>query len=185
MKEFAVTITVPAFADMIVEAETREAAIAQIKENLSSGIELDFDLEMSDPEDMGFFACPLDRENPAPRRPELKDYTVTLEAESYQEVPVKAVSEADALQRVYEMYNRSDAILQRVYEMYNRSDAIDFNDSHVIRIKPGIKDADDPRSAMKGLLENTVRIIRESDCSNSEMADTLQRAIDKVFGLDD
>ena len=171
MKEFAVTITVPAFADMIVEAETREAAIAQIKENLASGIELDFDLEMSDPEDMGFFACPLDRETPAPRHPELKDYTVTLEAESYQEVPVKAVSEADAL--------------QRVYEMYNRSDAIDFNDSHVIRIKPGIKDADDPRSAMKGLLENTVRIIRESDCSNAEMADTLQRAIDKVFGVDD
>ena len=171
MKEFAVTITVPAFADMIVEAETRDAAIAQIKENLASGIELDFELEMSDPEDMGFFACPLDRENTAPRRPELKDYTVTLEAESYQEVPVKAVSEADAL--------------QRVYEMYNRSDAIDFNDSHVIRIKPGIKDADDPRSAMKGLLENTVRIIRESDCSNAEMADTLQRAIDKVFGVDD
>ena len=171
MKEFAVTITVPAFADMIVEAETRDAAIAQIKENLASGIELDFELEMSDPEDMGFFACPLDRENTAPRRPELKDYTVTLEAESYQEVPVKAVSEADAL--------------QRVYEMYNRSDAIDFNDSHVIRIKPGIKDTDDPRSAMKGLLENTVRIIRESDCSNAEMADTLQRAIDKVFGVDD
>lgn len=171
MKEFAVTITVPAFADMIVEAETRDAAIAQIKENLASGIELDFDLELSDPEDMGFFACPLDRENPASHHPELKDYTVTLEAESYQEVPVKAVSEADAL--------------QRVYEMYNRSDAIDFNDSHVIRIKPGIKDADDPRSAMKGLLENTVRIIRESDCSNAEMADTLQRAINKVFGVDD
>ena len=171
MKEFAVTITVPAFADMIVEAETRDAAIAQIKENLASGIELDFDLELSDPEDMDYFACPLDRENPVTRHPELKDYTVTLEAESYQEVPVKAVSEADAL--------------QRVYEMYNRSDAIDFNDSHVIRIKPGIKDADDPRSAMKGLLENTVRIIRESDCSNAEMADTLQRAIDKVFGVDD
>ena len=171
MKEFAVTITVPAFADMIVEAETREAAIAQIKENLASGIELDFDLEMSDPEDMGFFACPLDRETPAPRHPELKDYTVTLEAESYQEVPIKAVSEADAL--------------QRVYEMYNRSDAIDFNDSHVIRIKPGIKDADGPRSAMKGLLENAVRIIRESDCSNAEMAVTLQHAIDKVFGVDD
>ena len=171
MKEFAVTITVPAFADMIVEAETREAAIAQIKENLSSGIELDFDLEMSDPEDMGFFACPLDREPPTPRHPELKDYTVTLEAESYQEVPVKAVSEADAL--------------QRVYEMYNRSDAIDFNDSHVIRIKPGIKDVDDPRSSMKGLLENAVRIIRESDCSNAEMAVTLQHAIDKIFGVDD
>lgn len=171
MKEFAVTITVPAFADMIVEAETRDAAIAQIKENLASGIELDFDLELSDPEDMDYFACPLDKENPASRHPELKDYTVTLEAESYQEVPIKAVSEADAL--------------QRVYEMYNRSDAIDFNDSHVIRIKPGIKDADDPRSAMKGLLENTVRIIRESDCSNAEMADTLQRAIDKVFGVDD
>ena len=171
MKEFAVTITVPAFADMIVEAETRDAAIAQIKENLASGIELDFELEMSDPEDMGFFACPLDRENTAPRRPELKDYTVTLEAESYQEVPVKAVSEADAL--------------QRVYEMYNRSDAIDFNDSHVIRVKPGIKDIDDPRSRMKGLLENAVRIIRESDCSDAEMAVTLQHAIDKVFGVDD
>ena len=171
MKEFAVTIAVPAFADMIVEAETRDAAIAQIKEYLASGIELDFDLELSDPEDMDYFACPLDRENPASRHPELKDYTVTLEAESYQEVPVKAVSEADAL--------------QRVYEMYNRSDAIDFNDSHVIRIKPGIKEADDPRSAMKGLLENTVRFIRESDCSNAEMADILQCAIDKVFGVDD
>ena len=96
---------------------------------------------------------------------------MTLEAESYQEVPIKAVSEADAL--------------QRVYEMYNRSDVIDFNDSHVIRIKPGIKEVDDPRSAMKGLLENTVRFIRESDCSNAEMADILQCAIDKVFGVDD
>ena len=171
MKEFAVTITVPAFADMIVEAETREAAIAQIKENLASGIELDFELEMSDPEDLGFYAYPLDRENTASRHPELKDYTVTLEAESYQEVPIKAVSEADAL--------------QRVYEMYNRSDALDFNDSHVIRIKPGIKDTDEPRSAMKGLLENAVRIIRESDCSNAEMAVTLQHSIDKVFGVDD
>lgn len=171
MKEFAVTITVPAFADMIVEAETRDAAIAQIKENLASGIELDFDLELSDLEDMDYFACPLDRENTASRHPELKDYTVTLEAESYQEVPIKAVSEADAL--------------QRVYEMYNRSDVIDFNDSHVIRIKPGIKEVDDPRSAMKGLLENTVRFIRESDCSNAEMADILQCAIDKVFGVDD
>lgn len=171
MKEFAVTITVPAFADMIVEAETRDAAIAQIKENLASGIELDFELEMSDPEDMGFFACPLDRENPAPRHPELKDYTVTLEAESYQEVPIKAVSEADAL--------------QRVYEMYNRSDVIDFNDSHVIRIKPGIKEVDDPRSTIKGLLENTVRFIRESDCSNAEMAGILQRAIDEIFGVAD
>ena len=171
MKEFAVTITVPAFADMIVEAETRDAAIAQIKENLASGIELDFDLELNDPEDMDYFACSLDRENTTSRHPELKDYTVTLEAESYQEVPIKAVSEADAL--------------QRVYEMYNRSDAIDFNDSHIIRIKPGIKDADDPRSAMKGLLENTVRFIRESDCSNAEMADILQRAIDEIFGIDD
>ena len=171
MKEFAVTITVPAFADMIVEAETRDAAIAQIKENLASGIELDFDLELSDPEDMDYFACPLDKENPASRHPELKDYTVTLEAESYQEVPIKAVSEADAL--------------QRVYEMYNRSDVINFNDSHVIRIKPGIKEVDDPRSAIKGLLENTVRFIRESDCSNAEMADILQCAIDKVFGVDD
>ena len=86
-------------------------------------------------------------------------------------MPVKAVSEADAL--------------QRVYEMYNRSDAIDFNNSHVIRITPGIKEVDDPRSAMKGLLENTVRFIRESDCSNAEMADILQCAIDKVFGVDD
>ena len=171
MKEFAVTITVPAFADMIVEAETRDAAIAQIKENLASGIELDFDLELSDPEYMDYFACPLDKENPASRHPELKDYTVTLEADSYQKVPIKAVSEADAL--------------QRVYEMYNRSDVIDFNDSHVIRIKPGIKEVDDPRSAMKGLLENTVRFIRESDCSNAEMADILQCAIDKVFGVDD
>ena len=171
MKEFAVTITVPAFADMIVEAETRDAAIAQIKENLASGIELDFELEMSNPEDMGFFACALVRGPRTLRHPELKDYTVTLEAESYQEVPVKAVSEADAL--------------QRVYEMYNRSDAIDFNDSHVIRIKPGIKDVDDPRSSMKGLLENAVRIIRESDCSNAEMAVTLQHAIDKIFGVDD
>ena len=171
MKEFAVTITVPAFADMIVEAETRDAAIAQIKENLASGIELDFDLELNDPEDMDYFACSLDRENTTSRHPELKDYTVTLEAESYQEVPIKAVSEADAL--------------QRVYEMYNRSDVIDFNDSHVIRIKPGIKEVDDPRSAMKGLLENTVRFIRESDCSNAEMADILQRAIDEIFGIDD
>ncbi len=171
MKEFAVTITFPAFADMIVEAETRDAAIQQIKENLASGIEMEFELELSDPEDMDFFAYPLDRRNPAPCHTELKDFTVTLEAESYQEVPVKAVSEADAL--------------QRVYEMYNRSDAIDFNDSHVIRIKPGIKEVDDPRSAMKGLLENTVRFIRESDCSNAEMAYILQRALDEVFGVAD
>ena len=171
MKEFAVTITVPAFADMIVEAETRDAAIAQIKENLASGIELDFDLELSDPEDMDYFAYPLDSENPTPRHPELKDYTVTLEAESYQEVPVKAVSESDAL--------------QRVYEMYNRSDAIDFNDSHVIRIKPGIKEDSERRIAMKKLLEKGVRMIRESDCSNAEMADILQCAIDEVFGVAD
>lgn len=170
MKEFAVTITIPAYADMLVEAETKEAAIAQIKENLASGIEIDFDLELGDPEDMDFFAYPIDREKtPAPTA--LKNYTVTLKAESYQEVPVKAVSEA--------------AALQLVYEMYHRSDAIDFNDSHVVRVKPGIKNPGTARDAMKGLLENAVRIIRESDCSNAEMAETLQRAIDKVFGVTD
>ena len=168
MKEFAVTITIPAFADMLVEAETKEAAIKQIKKQLEDGVEVDFELEFGDPEEMDFFAAPIVN---TPPHPALKDYTVTLEAKAYQEVPVKAVSEADAL--------------QRVYEMYNRSDAIDFNDSHVIRIKPGIKDVDDPRSSMKGLLENAVRIIRESDCSNAEMAVTLQHAIDKIFGVDD
>ena len=38
---------------------------------------------------------------------------------------------------------------------------------------------------MKKLLEKGVRMIRESDCSNAEMADILQCAIDKVFGVDD
>ena len=171
MKEFAVTISVPAFADMLVEAETKEAAIAQIKENLASGIEVNFDLDLGDPEDMDFFAYPLDDESDAPARPAMKDYIVTLEAESYQEVPIRAPSEA--------------AALQMVYEMYNRSDAIDFNDSHVIRIKPGIKNPGTARDAMKGLLESTVRIIRESDCSNAEMADTLERAIREIFGVAD
>ena len=171
MKEFAVTISVPAFADMLVEAETKEAAIAQIKENLASGIEIDFDLDLGDPEDMDFFAYPLDDESDAPSRPAWKDYIVTLEAESYQEVPIRAPSEA--------------AALQMVYEMYNRSDAIDFNDSHVIRIKPGIKNPGTARGAMKGLLESTVRIIHESDCSNAEMADTLERAIREIFGVAD
>ena len=172
MKEYAVTITVPAYADMVVAAETREAAIAQIKENLASGIELDFEMDVVDPEDMYYFAYPLDEsQNSTGRYPELKDFTVTLEAESYQEVPVKAVSEA--------------AALQLVHEMYNCSDAIDFNDSHVVRIKPGIKEDSERRIAMKKLLEKAVRMIRESDCSNAEMADILQNAIDEVFGVTD
>ena len=77
MKEFAVTITLPAFADMLVEAETKDAAIAQIKENLKKGLEVEFDLEFGNPEDMDFFAYPLSGKNEESPRPELKNFRIS------------------------------------------------------------------------------------------------------------
>lgn len=175
MKEFAVTITVPAFADMLVEAETKEAAIEQIKENLQNGVSVDFVLELGDPDDADFFAYPLSRQEPSPEHPPLRDYVVTLEAQSYQEVPVKAVSE--------------DAAVQLVYKMYHESDAIDFNDSHVVKIISGIKEeeAEDEseHDYMHELLTSIVQQIRDSELPDEEESAVLQRVIETIFGGSD
>lgn len=166
MKEFAVTITIPAFADMLVEAETKEAAIKQIKKQLEDGVEVDFELEFGDPEEMDFFAAPIVN---TPPHPALKDYTVTLEAKAYQEVPVKAVSEA--------------AAVQLVYQMYNRTDAIDFNDSHVVEIKSGIKSdvTDEDDETMVELVTEAVRAIRDCDLTDEELGREIHKMILQYF----
>ena len=169
MKEFAVTITLPAFADMLVEAETKDAAIAQIKENLKKGLEVEFDLEFGNPEDMDFFAYPLSGKSEESPRPELKNFTVTLEAKSYQEVPIKAVSE--------------EAAIQLVYEMYNKTDAIDFNDSHVMQIVSGIKSEDDSSEHSVELLTEIIGHIRDSDLSDYALALMLQSAFKEASDL--
>lgn len=55
------------------------------------------------------------------RTPPLNDYTIVMEAASYKEVPIKAVSPETAL--------------ELVREMYLTTDALDFNDGDVTELK--------------------------------------------------
>lgn len=184
MKKYAVTITHPASADVVIEARSKAEAIKKAKSMFGVGVQIGFEVEIDDPDAPNFFAVELTGDgNPAEKvvPSGLKEYTVMLEAKSYKEVPLKAVS--------------AEAAMQLAHEMYFRTDALDFNDGDVESIvatviadeeKEAVEEhGEGDESAKFAPLLRLVRTIRDFDGPDEAVAAILKDGLDAIYGAGD
>lgn len=163
MKNYAVTISVPAVGDVVVEAASKDAAIEKARAMLVEGKDISFMWDVCSEEAPSIYAAEMqDGENDLSG---LRYFIVTMEATSYKEVPVRAVSEA--------------AALELVHDMYFTTDTLDFNDSDVTDVIVSTKeDRDEELDALITLVQS----IRESDKPDKTLAEMLRRKLSTVFG---
>ena len=184
MKNYAVTITHPASADVDIEARSKAEAINKVKSMLGVGAQIDFEVEIDNPDAPNFFAVELTGDGKPAEEvvpSGLKEYTVMLEAKSYKEVPLKAVS--------------AETAMQLAHEMYFRTDALDFNDGDVESIVATVIEGADKEaveepgesdeSAMLDPLLRLVRAIRDCDGPDETVAAILKDGLDAIYGVDD
>lgn len=167
MKKFAVTI----ISDAVVESDTKDEAIQKAKAMLKSGIDTC--------DDADFFASeitdvPYAEEIKTKSAPELRPFTVLLEATSTKEVELMAVD--------------ADAAMELAHEMYFNTGALDFTDEDVDCIHATVIDEEeDMEDTLKDLdarktavLTELVRDIREVDIPAEELAVMLKDGLDRL-----
>ena len=132
MKNYMVGIIAPAYADVFVSAETEEEAIEKVKALLEAGEEPEFDVDTGEPEDLDYEILPLEK-GADEAAPNLRLFTVMMEATSSKCVPIRAVSE--------------DAALELARKMYFNSDTLDFTNDDVVRVISRVAGFDDPEAS--------------------------------------
>lgn len=167
MKKFAVTI----ISDAVVESGTKDEAIQKAKAMLKSGIDTCDDADFYASE---ITETPYAEEFEDHSGPDLRPFTVLLEATSTKAVELMAVD--------------ADAAMELAHEMYFNTGALDFTDEDVDCIhatvigeeedlEDTLKDLDARKTAV---LTELVRDIREVDIPAEELAVMLKGALDRL-----
>ena len=179
MKNYLITITKPAVAELKVEADTREEAVDKAKIILAYGKDIDFTVDTNDRTEAGFTVSELTDGKTVDERSntgtDLTSFVVALDAFSHKEVPLQAISAEDAL-----------AIAR---EMYFGTDALDFNDDDVVRVTASVigntesKEAagEKPSDLKLYYLTKIVREIRESTAPDELIARVLRDGLEKFY----
>lgn len=110
MKKYKVVIDVPAFADLNVFADDADEAISKVKKMIDNGDEIDIVACISKASDTDYYVKEIgatvpDRESD--QQPDLRHFTVALEALAEKKISVQAESPEAAEALVLQMYCRS------------------------------------------------------------------------------
>ena len=173
MKKFIVFASTPAVAEVNVSGENEDDAINKVKAMIDAGEDVGFDADYWDSGDVEFAVLELDSEEDTGKgaaEPELKRYTVILEANSVKEVPIKAIS--------------PEAAAALVRKMYSTSDVIDFTDADVIRVEATVvpDEADTAeQDVIDELMTGLVKLIRSTDAPDEVLGHILNLSVREVF----
>ncbi len=179
MKNYLITITKPAVAELKVEADTSEEAVDKAKIILAYGKDIDFTVDTNDRTEAGFTVSELTDGKTVDERSntgtDLTKFVVALDAFSHKEVPLQAISE--------------EAALAIAREMYFGTDALDFNDDDVVRVTASVTEStegkenaeEEPSDLKLYYLTKIVREIRKSTAPDELIARVLRDGLEKVY----
>ncbi len=175
MKNYCVTITHPAVADLLVEASSRDEAIDKARIMLAYGAGVEFEVNIDDPAKVNIFASEEGGDRAAATQerncPDLKEFVVALDAISHKEVPLHAAS--------------AEAAIAQAREMYFRTDALDFCDGDVERVTATIVEDEAHEKEAIDLklryLTELVREIRNNPAPDELVAGIIKSGLDDIF----
>lgn len=175
MKNYYVTITHPAVADLLVEASSKDEAIDKARIMLTYDAGVEFKVNIDNPAMVSICASEESSNRAAAAQErscsDLKAFVVALDAISHKEVPLHAAS--------------AEAAIAQACEMYFQTDALDFCDGDVERVTATIveseaheKEATDPKLRY---LTDLVREIRNNPEPDELVAGIIKRGLDEIF----
>lgn len=162
MKPFVVTVTAPAYADVIVEAASEKEAIDMVQDMIDAEDPIRFEVDIEDADEAEYYARPAAQNcERKSADPELKDYTVVLEVTGRKEVPVKAINE--------------DAACELVKEMFEKTDQLDLTDEDIVSVDVSVKNpkADRIMASIDEVLDLIEKLIEVETAPEDEIECTL------------
>ena len=169
MKMYSVVAEAPATAFWVIEAESEDDAIRQVKDEIAANGTVDFEVciqNLDDSGDVDFCAVEVNSEE-HDKKDEHPELTVVLDGTVHKEITVNAASH--------------DAALDLVDELCFSSGLLHFCGDDVNELTTSVKEPEsDP---VRELLLRMVRDIRSSDAPDALLVHVLQAGMDSAIAL--